>query len=263
MTPGSSAETTLSGQRDTGEYRISVFFPSSLTHQKVEMVRVEVAPLQPAAPGLTRKRSDVIPLRLHAPGASVVPTEQGIEVTPQGVASAVFYVTPLAKGTLPAAHLEVLYPSRSEAIALPLKVRAPRSWRSALVLALIPLLLWLPTCWPELTGRQVEQRVMDWLPRNAGFTRPVARFVQNCYSFLAQQHFSLSFWALLLLAAGWCIWTFAHRVRATVAQGEIFRLYPAAKTTTPPPFLTPLTEHELAEIQKNDSKVNDALPKHR
>ena len=250
MTPKSSAETIVSSQRDSGDYRVSVFFPSAPTLQKVEMLRVQMVPLQPSASGLTRKKTEVIPLRLHVPGALVTPAEQGIEAMPQGTAEVIFYVTPFAKGTLPAAHLEVLYPGRTETTALPLKVRAPRSWLSALALVIVPLLLWLPTCWPELAGGQVEQRLLDWLP-HAGFAGPIAHLLQNGYSYLAKPHFPLSFWSLLLIAACWCIWTLSQRARIIALHGDVYRFQAAAKTTTPPPFLTPLTEHEIAEIQQH------------
>jgi hypothetical protein len=246
-----SAETVVNAQREPNDYQVSVFFPSVLACQKVEIIRAQVTPLQPAASGLTanRKKSDVIPLRLHVPGALVVPTEQAIEPTPMGPAQAIFYVTALAKGTLPAAHLEVLHPTRSQAIALPLRARSAKVWLWSLLLGSAPILLWLPTCWPEMAGGQVERGIFDWLPRDVAVARGIAHWGQASYSFLSHPPFALSFWSLLLAVAAACVWRLSLRVRETVVQGEAFRLQSAAKTPTPPPFLTPLTEHELAEIQ--------------
>ncbi|HEV3143741.1 MAG TPA: hypothetical protein VGZ47_07655 [Gemmataceae bacterium] len=245
-------ETLVPASREPGDYQFFVSFPSSLRLQKVEVVRVEVAPLQPGSGNpANRRKAEIIPLRLHIPGALVAPAEQGIEVTLLGPTQAVFYVTPLAEGSLPAAHLEVLHPGRTEGIALPLKVR-PRRGSRWLVLALVPLLLGLPALWPELAGGELERRLLHWLPGKFG--QPLAHLAQNTYSFLAHQgaQYSLSFWSLVLLAAAWCIWRFGHRAGSVVVRGMPFRLPPAtaAKTPTPPPFLTPLTEHEMAEIQK-------------
>ncbi|HLW65455.1 MAG TPA: hypothetical protein VKS79_09070 [Gemmataceae bacterium] len=248
-----SAETVANAQREPGgDYQIAVFFPHALSIQKVETIRVQVAPLQPLASGLTanRKKCDIIPLRLHVPGALVVPAEQGIEPTPMGPAQAVFYVTPLATGALPAAHLEVLYPTRSQAIAVPLRVRSTQFWLRALLLVMVPILLWLPTCWPEPAGGAVERGMLEWLPKDIAIARAVAHWGQACYSFLAHPPFALSFWSLLLVVTAVCLWRLSQRVRELAVHGEVFRLQSAAKTATPPPFLTPLTEHELAEIQQ-------------
>jgi hypothetical protein len=253
LNPNASAETVVNAQRDSNDFRVSVNFPSVLRLQKVAAIQVQVEPAQLPAPGLTanRRKSETITLRLRSSGVLIHPADHVVEL-PQLTPSPVqFYITPLATGKLPAARLEILLPGHAEAVTIPLNVLSTGVWRWAAALILIPLLLWLPMFWPELPAGTVERRLLDSLPRDLGYMRPAARVIENCYSILAQNHFSMSFWALLLVVGGWCLFAFSRRAHTRVVHGEVFRLLTSAKTPTPPAFLTPLTEHEIAEIQQH------------
>ena len=256
MTAKSSADQTSENvQRPSADFRLSVSFPPLLSLQRVEKVRVELAPTQPPEPGLVASRKsplEVIPLRLDVPGALVTPAHQEIEPLLHGPAQVIFYVTPLAEGILPAARLEFVRSGRTEAIDLPLRARSRRRGLWIAILVMVPLLLWLPTVSPSLARGLLERRLLLWLPSDLDVCHLLAHLAQNAYSFQAHQgaQNSLSFWSLVVLPTGTWAWRLLRRLRFRVVHTASFRLPSTAKTNTPPPLLMPLNEQELAEIGK-------------
>jgi hypothetical protein len=233
------------------DYQFCVSFPSFLADRKVEKVCVTVTPLKPleqVAETGWKKTPAPIPVRLHVHGALVSPAEHLMDLSPFGPVEVVYHITALARGSLPDAHLEVKHADRVEKIAIPLAARPARSnYWLLLAMIFIPLLLFIPSRWPELA---VQDHVQSWLPSIPQVSSLVARVLHTGYGFLAHQgaQYSLSFWSLILLALALVARKYTGRVRQLSVTGSVFCLNPVAKTSTPPPFLTPVSDTELAEI---------------
>jgi hypothetical protein len=109
---------------------------------------------------LAADESAPLVVRPVVPGAQVVPAELPLEPG-QPDAAATFKVTPLARGQLPGAHVEVLHHGRI-VDNVPLKIKVIRISLSCLFLTLaflVPLLLILTTGKNQLTAQAKWQRI--------------------------------------------------------------------------------------------------------
>src|SRR5262245_35403817 len=92
------------------EFRVSVLYPSHLRVNRVETVRVELAPVDPVDRVLDlqqEKPESQLPVRLSIPGAQILNADANLLISPFEATSAIFRVTPFAAGTLPDACLHV------------------------------------------------------------------------------------------------------------------------------------------------------------
>src|SRR5207253_1356997 len=120
---------------------------------KLQRVYPAVVEARPVGGGQRNGAGAPVLLRPIIPGALVVPAELTLD-TAQAGARATFYVTPLAKGRLPGARLEV---RRQDAlvqeIRLPMRATTQRlTWLLALLTVLLPVVLLNVTRYHKLQG---------------------------------------------------------------------------------------------------------------
>ena len=243
------------------EYQISVEYPNRLRLHTLEPVRVLLSPMRPIEPlvPLARKGAcEPLPLRLQIPGAQISPPEQGIVPSPYGTVEAVFTVCPLAEGEINGARLEIYRHGVLDSVSLPLKFGKNRWPMRVLIIALlIPLLLFLPSLRPSLAASGEVARVTKvWLPSVPKLADPIANTVQAVYKFLAGPgaEMSLSFYLLLLLLPIAAIVWIANRPQPVTTAGTAFTIGGPANPGVVAGMLTPLSDEELKEIQKGDSR---------
>src|SRR6266404_7570568 len=211
-------------------FQFSVSHPDRVRLGHVEIVKVCVAPIQPAERVLDVGRKQPIPpcpIRLLVPGAMVTPVEHAVEPSPLGPVEVTFYVTALAKGDLPDARVELFRDGRHELLPIVLLSDSPRSFWVGIALAvLISLLLFLPTCWPEAAAGGVERVLSDWLPQVPVLSTALAKLGQGFYAFLATtgKSAALSFIALAGMLLGMAAWAFIRRPQVVTVAGEEFQL---------------------------------------
>jgi hypothetical protein len=235
--------------------------PCRLALNTFATVRVLVAPLRPLeslAPIGRKSAYEPLPMRLQVPGANVSPPEQGIVPSPYGVVEAAFTVCGLAEGDVPSARLEVFRQGVLDAIPVPLRFGAnPWPKRCFLLAIILPVLWFLPVMNPGLAqSGAVARMVKAWLPSVPKIADPIANAVQKVYAFLAGPggEMSFSFYLLLLLLPIAAIVWIANRTQAMTETGSAFTLSGPANPGLVAGMLTPLSDEELKEVKKSDSR---------
>jgi len=242
---------------DAVQYQLKVYYPGRMHPNRVETIKVALSPLQPVNRALDlgrKKPSCEIPVRLVIPGAVLLPAEQTLEPTPFGAAEATFHVTPLAEGRLPDCRLEVFRHGKVEAIPLPLRSQSHRAlaWLIALTV-LIPLLLFLPSCWPGVAeSHDVEWAVTSWFPTSP---TAVSRGAQSAYAFLATtgRNLKLSFFTFLTLLGLTALWAASRRPTVETASNEPFFLMPPPSPTRASPLaplLIPASTDDFGDVRR-------------
>jgi hypothetical protein len=246
---------------EPAEYQISVEFPNRLRLHTLEPVRVLVSPMRPIEPlvPLARKNAyDPLPLRLQVPGANVSPPELGIVPSPFGTVEAVFTVCALAEGRIPGARLEIFRQGVLDTVPLPLQFGRNR-WPMRVLFAavIIPILLFLPAIRPVLgSSGELGRMVKAWLPSVPQIADPIANAIQWLYRFLAGPgaDMSLSFYVLLVLMPIAAIVWIANRAQPITVAGTAFTIGDPISPPKPAGILTPLSDEELKEVQKGESR---------
>lgn len=243
---------------DSVKYQLTVRYPVRLRFRRVESIAVSIAPLQPIDPALDvgKKRSmESIPVRLVVPGAVLLPAEQPLTPTPFGTEEVVFHVTPVAEGELPDCRVEVFRHGKVEVVPLPLRSEGYRSivWLSVLTV-LVPLLLFLPTCWPGLADNgDVERAVTGWFPASPAV---IGRGALAAYEFLATtgRQMSLSFFTFLALLGWTTVWAVSRRQAVATASNDPFLLTPGPGThangSPIPALLMPASTDDLGDLRR-------------
>src|SRR5262249_10749465 len=239
---------------DAIKYQITAHYPARLRPNRVETITVSVSPLQGVDRALDvgrKKNGDAIPLRLVIPGAILLPSEQTLTPTPFGTSEVVFHVTAFAEGDLPNCRLEVARHGKLEAIPLPLRSEGNAMLAVLAVLTfVVPLLLYLPTCWPGLAeSGDVERFATSWIPGSPLFVGQVAR---EFYSFLAStgKSISLSFFTFLALLGWTAVWSSSRRPMVKPLSNEPFLLLPGSSHTKVgplPSLLSPVSTDDIGE----------------
>jgi hypothetical protein len=127
-------------------------FHTMMKPRRVYALTVEVPKTKQGASGAA---TGTVVVRAVVPGALVTPAEQRLD-TSTGGNRVIFHVTPLARGSLPRAHVEVFTPGQAlQEVRLPMKAKTQR-----LAWALFALAILLPWFMIKVTSG-------DWRP-----TRP-------------------------------------------------------------------------------------------
>jgi hypothetical protein len=152
----------------TTKHRFTVRFYRRMKLQRVYATVVEA---RLVGGGQTNGAGAPVLLRPIIPGAHVVPVEQTLDTAQTG-ARATFYVTPLAKGKLAGARLEVRRQDvLVQEIRLPMRATTQRmTWLLALLTVLLPFVLLNLTRYHKLQG--IVRRPV--LPAAAPAPRPAA-----------------------------------------------------------------------------------------
>lgn len=146
-------EATVTQREPKGkDYPLSIRFHRQMKPQRVYPLVVEVARGPKGSPASGEARTTLV-LRPVISGAHVVPVEQKLNASKPGE-RATFYVTPLARGRLSYARLEVVHQGQVvEKIHLTMRGTTQRlTWVLALLTFLIPWFLLYVTVWHPLTG---------------------------------------------------------------------------------------------------------------
>jgi len=247
---GSSPTTT-----DLHDFRFTVHYPSRLRPNRVDSVTVTLEPVRPLDRVLDIKRKkteNALPLRLLVPGAIVTPAEHAVEPSAFDSVEAVFQVAALADGDLSGSRLEILRQGQLDIIPLPLKCESsvPVRWLLALAV-LLPALMNLPSCWPELAANQaIENAVREWLPNIPGLSGTIAQIAQGGYEFLAGsgKDVKVSFFAFLGLMVAAAVWAFVCRPQQSTATGPVFSHTMKPRSGDIPPLLTPASVDDVKAI---------------
>jgi hypothetical protein len=198
---------------------------------------------------------EAIPVRLVIPGAVLLPAEQSLTPTPFGAAEVHFYVTPVAEGELPDCRVELFRRGKLEVVSLPLRSEGHRSivWM-CVITVLVPLLFFLPTCWPNLADNgDVKRAVTDWFPAAPSV---IGKSLLAAYDFLAHagHQLSLSFFTFLALLGWTTVWAVTRRPTVESAFNEPFLLTPSPAPQTNgsplPPLLLPASTDDLGDLRR-------------
>src|SRR5262249_48734189 len=135
------------------DFRLTILYPSWFRINRVETVRVDLAPVDPVDPVLDLKQEQpdsALPIRLTIPCAIVSAPEASLDISPFATSQAIFRVTAIAAGPLPDACLEMTRDGNCEAVALPMRAQG-NGWLVGLAVLtlLVPILLFLPSQIPQ------------------------------------------------------------------------------------------------------------------
>jgi hypothetical protein len=145
----------------TGDMELSITHPCPLLPNRVSKLVVEV-----------RGSSGMVPLdgwllRLNAPGVQIEQAEVPLTTGLIGRLQATMYLTPLAKGTIPDARLEVYHHGQlCRQIPLDLRVRSLMGvWVGLALLVIVPLLLFTTSLLTSLDANATQEQpfVVRWL----------------------------------------------------------------------------------------------------
>jgi len=151
-TPPRPQATATQRESKGKDYPLSIRFHRQMKPQRIYPLVVEVPKGSKGAPASGEARTTLV-LRPVISGANVVPAEQKLNASKPGE-RATFYVTPLARGRLPYARLEVVHQGQVvEKIHLAMRGTTQRlTWILAFLTFLIPWFLLYVTVWHPLTG---------------------------------------------------------------------------------------------------------------